>query len=254
MSAQAQLDDTDMSDPQGQQDPSMEEILASIRRIISEGDEEPEGGEAAAAAPPPQPEPEEEEVFDLTDGEPADDVLDLTTAVADDGTVVDLNRNEPEEVPTMVVPEPEPEPESPPEPEPEPEPLPQPEPEPVLEMVPEPEPEPEPIPEPEPAPPPSFASAEMQPPPTPMMSSDSMLSAETADETRDAFAELAQAVHDEPQPVAQVEAVPVGDGARTLEEMVMESLRPMLKGWLDQNLPDMVERLVKEEISKLSRR
>src|SRR5215470_9844936 len=40
---------------------------------------------------------------------------------------------------------------------------------------------------------------------------------------------------------------------RTLEEVVSELLRPMLKTWLDENLPDMVERLVRGEIERVSR-
>ena len=41
--------------------------------------------------------------------------------------------------------------------------------------------------------------------------------------------------------------------ARTLEDLVREMLRPMLKGWLDDNLPIIVERLVKAEIERVSR-
>src|SRR4029077_13367925 len=41
--------------------------------------------------------------------------------------------------------------------------------------------------------------------------------------------------------------------ARTLEDLVREMLRPMLKGWLDDNLPGMVERIVKAEIERVSR-
>jgi cell pole-organizing protein PopZ len=41
---------------------------------------------------------------------------------------------------------------------------------------------------------------------------------------------------------------------RTLEDLVRDMLRPMLKSWLDANLPDMVERLVRAEIERLSRR
>jgi uncharacterized protein len=40
---------------------------------------------------------------------------------------------------------------------------------------------------------------------------------------------------------------------RTLEEVVSELLRPMLKTWLDENLPEMVERLVRAEIERVSR-
>jgi cell pole-organizing protein PopZ len=41
--------------------------------------------------------------------------------------------------------------------------------------------------------------------------------------------------------------------ARTLEDLVREMLRPMLKTWLDDNLPGMVERLVRAEIERVAR-
>jgi cell pole-organizing protein PopZ len=41
--------------------------------------------------------------------------------------------------------------------------------------------------------------------------------------------------------------------ARTREDLVREMLRPMLKVWLDDNLPGMVERLVRAEIERVSR-
>ena len=41
--------------------------------------------------------------------------------------------------------------------------------------------------------------------------------------------------------------------ARTLEDLVREMLRPMLKSWLDENLPGMVERLVRAEIERVAR-
>jgi cell pole-organizing protein PopZ len=40
---------------------------------------------------------------------------------------------------------------------------------------------------------------------------------------------------------------------RTLEDLVRDLLRPMLRSWLDQNLPRMVERMVKQEIDRISR-
>ena len=40
---------------------------------------------------------------------------------------------------------------------------------------------------------------------------------------------------------------------RTLEDLVKEMLRPMLKAWLDDNLPVMVERMVRAEIERVSR-
>jgi cell pole-organizing protein PopZ len=48
------------------------------------------------------------------------------------------------------------------------------------------------------------------------------------------------------------EAVQVRHG-RTLEEVVTELLRPMLKSWLDDNLPSIVERLVRAEIERVTR-
>jgi cell pole-organizing protein PopZ len=45
----------------------------------------------------------------------------------------------------------------------------------------------------------------------------------------------------------------LAQNARTLEDLVTEMLRPMLQGWLDDNLPSLVERLVKEEIDRVSR-
>ena len=41
--------------------------------------------------------------------------------------------------------------------------------------------------------------------------------------------------------------------ARTLEDLVTEMMRPMLKTWLDDNLPGLVERIVKAEIERVSR-
>ena len=45
----------------------------------------------------------------------------------------------------------------------------------------------------------------------------------------------------------------LAQNARTLEDLVAEMLRPMLREWLDDNLPGLVERLVKEEIQRVSR-
>ncbi|MBO9574657.1 MAG: DUF2497 domain-containing protein [Sphingobium sp.] len=42
--------------------------------------------------------------------------------------------------------------------------------------------------------------------------------------------------------------------ANTLEALVQELLRPMLKDWLDANLPQIVETLVKREIDRISGR
>ncbi|HEX9904719.1 MAG TPA: DUF2497 domain-containing protein [Propylenella sp.] len=45
----------------------------------------------------------------------------------------------------------------------------------------------------------------------------------------------------------------LAQNARTLEDLVAEMLKPMLKEWLDDNLPPLVERLVQEEIQRVSR-
>jgi cell pole-organizing protein PopZ len=45
----------------------------------------------------------------------------------------------------------------------------------------------------------------------------------------------------------------LGNNARTLEDLVKEMLRPMLKSWLDDNLPGLVERIVRAEIERVSR-
>jgi cell pole-organizing protein PopZ len=45
----------------------------------------------------------------------------------------------------------------------------------------------------------------------------------------------------------------LGQNARTLEDLVKEMLRPMLKSWIDDNLPGLVDRIVRAEIERVSR-
>ena len=45
----------------------------------------------------------------------------------------------------------------------------------------------------------------------------------------------------------------LANNARTLDDLVKDMLRPMLKSWLDDNLPGLVERLVRAEIERVSR-
>jgi cell pole-organizing protein PopZ len=45
----------------------------------------------------------------------------------------------------------------------------------------------------------------------------------------------------------------LANNARTLDDLVQDMLRPMLKAWLDDNLPPLVERLVRAEIERVSR-
>jgi uncharacterized protein len=68
---------------------------------------------------------------------------------------------------------------------------------------------------------------------------DPLLSEETTAAVDSAFNALAQTV--------------LVQNARTLEDLVREMLRPLLKSWLDDNLPSLVERLVRAEIERVSR-
>jgi uncharacterized protein len=43
----------------------------------------------------------------------------------------------------------------------------------------------------------------------------------------------------------------IGAADRTLEEVVRDTLRPLLQAWLDDHLPSLVERLVREEIARV---
>ena len=175
-----------MSD-QSSQEPTMEEILASIRRIISEDDApaEPE----AAPAPAPEPEP-------VYEAPPEDDVLELTDPI---------------------------EPERAPEPEQEP-----------LESVGDLDVYSPPAPDPEPA----------YIPPAPAFNRDDVAETLVGDHAStlaaSAFGSLSSAL------------MMPKDG-RTLEDVVRELLRPLLKAWLDENLPRIVETKVEEEVHRIAR-
>ena len=79
---------------------------------------------------------------------------------------------------------------------------------------------------------------------------DQLVSTSAAAASAQAFAGLAQAVE---RGEADARRLPVREGGETIEEMVRGMLKPMLHEWLDANLPDIVERLVEEEIRRLSR-
>jgi cell pole-organizing protein PopZ len=201
-------------------DPSMEDILASIRRIIADD-------QAKAAQAKPEPEPA-----------PAEDVLDLGPALRTAPTPpasygqddVDLMFRETEEPETLdgqdavdslfdTVDEPAPAP--------------------FFEPVPEPAPEPairrDPIVEPQDLP----LIAAQQPMRRPEPEPTHLLSHQVGASVSGAFSQLAHTV--------------LSQNARTLDDLVQEMLRPMLKGWLDENLPALVERLVKAEIERVAR-
>lgn len=76
---------------------------------------------------------------------------------------------------------------------------------------------------------------------------EELVSAASADATRQSLEALSAAV----APAASV-AAPAAGGSRTMEEVVLDALRPMLKEWLDANLPAMVETMVAKEISRIT--
>ena len=53
-------------------------------------------------------------------------------------------------------------------------------------------------------------------------------------------------------PAAAAAAATVPAGGRSLEDVVVDAMRPMLKQWLDANLPAMVESMVAREISRIT--
>lgn len=66
-----------------------------------------------------------------------------------------------------------------------------------------------------------------------------LLSSQAGAEVARSFEELAAAVD--------------GQQRRSLDEIAQDMLRPMLQDWLDDNLPTLVERLVREEIERIAR-
>ncbi len=71
---------------------------------------------------------------------------------------------------------------------------------------------------------------------------DAMLDEGAASAASSAFANLSDSVR-----------VSEGPG-KTLEDIVVEMLKPMVKDWLDANLPAIVEEKVEEEVQRVARR
>ena len=179
-----------MAADEAQNEPTMEEILASIRKIISEDDE-----------------PEQEPAVEASAGE---DVLELDMEAEMEPEPVMAEEPEPEiefEEPVMEEPEPDFEDDD------------------IVAVE-----EPEPMPEPAPAP--RFAAP-------PADDSDALLEDEVAGKAAGALGQL-------------MGSMAIGNGA-TLESIVRELLRPMLKEWLNENLPGIVEAKVEEEVKRISR-
>jgi len=247
-----------MTQPAKVQEPSMEEILASIRRIIADDEAKPAAAEKPASPPP------------------APAKLDSPAPAAKAPVMKDIPPSaiaaaaKPAAAPKPAPPPAEPEPVSnsqddidamlasldaatpeaeirPPQPDGE-----------VFELTDE-------MALPDPAPPPpvssfhkidpqddiefteSAAARALRPPayePPPFESAAApapqhILSRSTVSAVESAFNSLANTV--------------LSNNARTLEDLVKEMLRPMLKSWLDDNLPGLVERIVKAEIERVSR-
>ncbi len=174
-------------------DPSMEDILASIRRILAEE----EGGAAAPASPA------------------------AAAGIADGVLQLDASMMLPDPV---VAPEP-PLPEVPPAPA-------------ALEPAP-----PGPAP-PAPASPAPGQFAPLQFENTMFAPNENLIGAE-------ASAAAATSVGSLVRTLTAERSTQVYTGGPTIEDMVRAELRPLLKQWLDTNLPGMVERLVRTEIERV---
>lgn len=213
-----------MADGKAQQEPSTEEILASIRRIISEddaaGELDQEGAEAsrtrdAAAARDAAGEDE--------------DVLELTEIVTDDGAVVSLAEAAAaaaEEGETPSAPE-------------------------GKEQAAAPKTAAEGKPEQEQQGEPAVAEGEEALVAPSAEGEEELISEAVAGISTDAFAALAEALTRERR---TGDAAGPGEADRAIEQVVREELRPLLKEWLDQNLPSVVERLVKQELERMASR
>jgi cell pole-organizing protein PopZ len=251
-----------MTQPAKVQEPSMEEILASIRRIIADDEAKPPVAEKAPSPPSPPAPAKPEKAFAAAPAAPKP-VMDKaapanTTAakpVAPKGAAAPPPKPAPAPAPAAsnsqddidallsgldeATTEAEIRP-MPPEPE-------------VLELtdemaLPDP-PSRAPFKKVEPQDDLEFAEAATKPAyrppayePPPFESStvtQQILSRSTVSSVESAFNSLANTV--------------MSNNARTLEDLVKEMLRPMLKSWLDDNLPGLVERIVKAEIERVSR-
>jgi cell pole-organizing protein PopZ len=209
-------------------DPSMDDILASIRKIISDDEARAQvSGNAAPPAPPANAPAEFRSAGQRTAGNGSrEDVLLLTDLI---------------EEPTLAAVEPAPVP-------PTPIPLQRIDPVSASEM-----------------PQPPFESAPTSrpaetPPPTPPSApafEQPLVGSSVAGAATSAFDRLNQVVEERkaaPAAAPPAPAIPLGAGGKTIEDLVKEMLRPMLKDWIDRSLPPMVEELVEREIARLTRR
>ena len=200
-----------MSAADAQAEPTMEEILASIRRIISEDDSTAPAAEAAPVAEPDFG----DEVLELN--EPVVEMPETVSPDFDfDALPVD---DEPEVALEEII---------------------------VEDRWEEPEPAPAPAPAPVAAAPvaaPVYAPAP-EPAPTQFPFDQGLVSNPIADKTSTVFAKLA--------PNTTLPGMFIS--GNTVEAMVGELIKPMLKDWLDANLPRIVEEKVEAEVARIARR
>ncbi len=75
-----------------------------------------------------------------------------------------------------------------------------------------------------------------------------LLSDQSARAATNAFARLMEPDESPTLP----DHMPIGNG-RTVEDLVRELLRPMLRDWLDRNLPSLVQQVVEREVAQIAR-
>ena len=192
----------------------MEEILASIRRIISE-DEAPAETAAAPAAPS---EPEAAPVVETSSAEavveaPVEVAAPAEAAVEED--VLELTDRYETTAPASIGDLD------------------------VLETADEPFPE-------------DPYQPQVEQPAAPVPAYDSLVGDSAAASAASAFAGLAATFQKPEAPVAAPQDMPFVSG-NTVEAMVQAMLRPMLKDWLDANLPGIVEAQVRKEVERIAR-
>jgi len=267
-----------MTQPAKVQEPSMEEILASIRRIIADDEAKPPAGDskpAAVATPAPAPQPPAKPEKPAAVAPPPKPAMENIPPSKIPAAVAAAEKKAPP-APPPPAPAPSasnsqddidallngldeatsPEEIRPPQPQPQPEPQPEPEAEPeVFELTDDmavanvPPPQQPSFRKVDPSDDLEFAEAAAartvnrpsayEPPVFEAPPAGPMLSQTTVSAVESAFNTLAHTV--------------LSNNARTLEDLVKEMLRPMLKSWLDDNLPGLVERIVKAEIERVSR-
>ncbi len=197
-------------------DPSMDDILASIRKIISDDEARAQVGNQQALSQSPRPTvvpPVEPRLPPATGGAGRDDVLMLTDLIEEPKSGATGNR-------------------------PVPIPLPRIDPARAAEM-----------------PQPSFEQPSFEQPPLDQAHDGALVGSGAVGAASSAFARLNQAVQESvPAPAAHNPGPAIDANGKTVEDLVKEMLRPMLKEWLDRNLPPMVERFVEREIVRLTRR